>query len=74
MHHDQWHRTLNIVVPAAQQRADLEIASYAAGTAGLTEVLDAMAALADAKLTAVEREAMVARDAARIALTYGSAQ
>lgn len=74
MHHDQWRRTLDVVVPAAQQRADLETASYAAGTAGLPEVLDAMGALADAKLTALEREAMVARDAARIALTYGSAQ
>lgn len=74
MHHDQWHRTVSVVVPAAQQRADLETASYAAGTAGLPEVLDAMSALADAKLTALEREAMVARDAARISLTYGSAQ
>jgi outer membrane protein TolC len=74
MHHDQWRRTLSVVVPAAQHRADLETASYAAGTAGLPEVLDALSALADAKLTALEREAMVARDAARIALTYGSAQ
>ena len=41
---------------------------------GLPEVVDAMGALADAKLTALEREAMVARDAARIALTYGNAQ
>lgn len=74
MHHDQWRRTVSVVVPAAQQRADLETASYAAGTAGLPEVLDALSALADAKLTALEREAMVARDSARIVLTYGSAQ
>jgi len=74
MHHDQWRRTLTVVIPAAQQRADLETASYAAGTAGLPEVLDAMAALADAKLIVLEREAMVARDAARIVLTYGTAQ
>jgi cobalt-zinc-cadmium efflux system outer membrane protein len=74
MHHDQWMRTSTVVVPAAQQRADLETASYGAGTAGLAEVLEAMTALADAKLTALEREAMVMRDGARIVLTYGSDQ
>ena len=74
MHHDQWHRTMSVVVPAAQQRADLETASYAAGTAGLPDILDALTALAEAKLTALEREALVARDAARIVLTYGSAK
>jgi cobalt-zinc-cadmium efflux system outer membrane protein len=74
MHHDQWRRTSTVVVPAAQQRADLETTSYAAGTAGLADVLEAMSALADAKLTALEREATVMRDAARIVLTYGSDQ
>ncbi len=74
MHHDQWMRASTVVVPAAQQRADLETASYGAGTAGLADVLDAMTALADAKLTALEREAMVMRDGARIVLTYGSDQ
>jgi cobalt-zinc-cadmium efflux system outer membrane protein len=33
-----------------------------------------MTAFADAKLTALEREAMVTRDGARIVLTYGSNQ
>ena len=74
MHHDQWMRTSTVVAPAAQQQADLETASYGAGTAGLADVLAAMTALADAKLTALEREAMVARDGARIVLTYGSDQ
>jgi outer membrane protein TolC len=74
MHHDQWMRATGTVVPAAQHRADLETASYAAGTAGLADVLDTMNALADAKLTALEREAMVVRDGARIVLTYGSDQ
>ena len=74
MHHDQWMRTTTTVVPAAQHRADLETASYAAGTATLADVLDAMTALADAKLTALERQAMVVRDGARIVLTYGSDQ
>jgi cobalt-zinc-cadmium efflux system outer membrane protein len=74
MHHEQWMRTTGVVVPAAKQRADLETASYAAGTATLADVLDAMTALADAKLTALEREATVVRDGARIVLTYGSDQ
>jgi outer membrane protein TolC len=74
MHHEQWMRTTGAVVPAAKQRADLETASYAAGTATLADVLDAMTALADAKLIALEREAMVVRDGARIVLTYGSDQ
>lgn len=72
MHHEQWRRTLNTFLPAAQQRADLETQSYAAGRANLADVLDAMTALAEAKLTALEREAMVMRDGARIVLTYGS--
>lgn len=74
MHHDQWVRTTGVVVPAAQHRSDLETASYAAGTATLADVLDAMNALAEAKLTALERQATVARDGARIVLTYGSDQ
>ena len=74
MHHDQWMRTTGTVVPTAQHRADLETASYAAGTATLADVLEAMTALADAKLIALERQAMVVRDGARIVLTYGSDQ
>ena len=74
MHHDQWMRTAGTVVPAAQLRADLETASYAAGAATLADVLDAMTALADAKLAALERQARVVRDGARIVLTYGSDQ
>ncbi|HET6969614.1 MAG TPA: TolC family protein, partial [Phenylobacterium sp.] len=74
MHHDQWRRALDTIVPAAQRRADLETQSYAAGTANLADVIDALSSLADAKLTALEREAAVRRDAARLALTYGSDQ
>ncbi len=74
MHHAQWMRATGAVVPAATQRADLETASYAAGTATLADVLDALNALADAKLTALEREATIVRDGARIVLTYGSDQ
>jgi cobalt-zinc-cadmium efflux system outer membrane protein len=74
MHHDQWMRSTGTVVPAAKQRADLETASYAAGTASLADVLDAMTALADGELIALEREAMVVRDGARIVFTYGTEQ
>jgi cobalt-zinc-cadmium efflux system outer membrane protein len=74
MHHEQWMRTSGVVVPAAQHRADLETQSYAAGTASLADVLDALSGLAQAKLTALEREATVMRDGARIVLTYGSDQ
>lgn len=70
-HHEQWRRTVSLVLPTAQKRADLESASYGAGTATLADVLDAMTELAEAKLTALEREAMVMRDGARIELTYG---
>ncbi|MDE2488583.1 MAG: TolC family protein [Alphaproteobacteria bacterium] len=73
-HHEQWRRVLDTVLPAAQDRAALETQSYAAGRASLADVLDAMTAFADAKLSALEREAMVMRDGARIVLTYGSVQ
>jgi cobalt-zinc-cadmium efflux system outer membrane protein len=72
MRHDQWLRARDVVLPAARQQADLETASYAAGRAGMAEVLEAFTGLAEARLTALEREAAVARDAVRINLTYGN--
>ncbi|RAK60210.1 transporter [Phenylobacterium hankyongense] len=74
MHHDQWRRAVEVLAPTAEQRAHLELASYAAARAGFDDVRAALTDLADAKLTALEREAMVARDGARIVLTYGSDQ
>lgn len=71
MHHEQWMRAQTVLLPAARQQADLETASYGAGRAGLAEVLQAFTDLADARLTLIEREAAVARDAIRISLTYG---
>ncbi len=62
------------LVPLAKQRAELETAAYGAGTTGLSDVLDAFADLANAQLTALDREAAVAVDAARLTLTYGSDQ
>ena len=51
--------------------AELETASYAAGTASLSDVLQAELGLAEAVTDALDREADVARDGARIVLTYG---
>ncbi|WP_348684898.1 TolC family protein [uncultured Brevundimonas sp.] len=73
MHHDQWLRARDVVLPDALRRADLETASYGAGRAGIGEVLEAFTAVADARLEALDREAAVARDAVRLTLIYGSA-
>ena len=72
MHHDRLHRALDTLVPLAKRRADLETASYGAGTASLSDVLQAFLALAEARIDAIDRQADVARDGARIVLTYGS--
>lgn len=72
MHHEQWMRAHDVVLPAARQQADLETASYGAGRAGLSDVLQAFTDLAEAGLTTLEREAAVTRDAVRITLTYGA--
>jgi len=73
MHHEQWMRARDTLQPLAEQRVKLETSSYAAGRAGLVDIADAYAALADATLTTLEREAMVAADGARLSLTYRSA-
>ena len=72
--HEQWTRAKEVLVPTAEQKAHLEIASYAAARADYADLVEAFTGLADAKLDTLLREAMVARDAARILLTYGSEQ
>ncbi len=72
MHHEQWMRARDTLQPLAEQRVKLETASYAAGRASLADVAEAHAALADALLTTLDREAMVAADGARLSLTYRS--
>lgn len=74
MHHDHLHRAEGMLVPLAQKKADLERASYAGGTATLSDVLQAGIALAEAKVDAFNREADVVRDAVRIDLTYEPVQ
>jgi outer membrane protein TolC len=72
MHHEQWMRAHDILQPLAEQRVKLETASYAAGRASLVDVADAYAALADATLNTLDREALVAADGAQLSLTYRS--
>jgi outer membrane protein TolC len=72
MHHERLERASETLVPLADRRATLEVASYSAGTASLADALSAILALAEAKVDLINREADVARDGARITLTYGS--
>lgn len=72
MHHEQWMRARQTLLPLARQRVELETASYAAGRAGLIEVVEAQTMRADAELTVLDREAEVGRDAVRLTITYGS--
>ena len=74
MHHDRLARAATTLVPLAERRAELERASFAAGTASLSDVLQAFLAVAEAKLDALNREADATRDGARINLTYGSTE
>ncbi|HEY2050483.1 MAG TPA: TolC family protein [Caulobacteraceae bacterium] len=71
MHHELLERAQNTLVPLARQRADLESASYGAGSASLSDVLSALLALAEAQTEVVDHQADVARDGAAIVLTYG---
>ncbi|MCF8506373.1 MAG: TolC family protein [Caulobacter sp.] len=72
MRQELWARARDGRLPLALRRADLETASYAAGTAGLPNVLAAFTALADAKLDLLDKEAEALREAVRINITYGS--
>ena len=72
LHHEQFMRARDTLVPLAKRRSDLETASYAADRANLADVVSAFAALAQAELDELDREAMAERDAARIVLTYGT--
>ena len=74
MHHEQWIRARDTWLPLARRRADLETVSYSSGRATLTEVIAAQTMFVDAALRALDRESVVARDAARLVLTYGGDQ
>jgi outer membrane protein TolC len=72
MHHERLTRARSTLEPLAARKADLETASYAAGSASLEDVLSAFMALAETKIDIIDRDADVLRDAVRIVLTYGS--
>jgi len=72
MHHAQWMRARDVLQPLAEQRVTLETGSYSAGRATLTDIADAHAALADAILTTLDREATVVADGARLTLLFGN--
>lgn len=71
MHHEQWMRARDTLLPLARKQSKLEMASYSAGRAGLLEVIAAEAMLARTELDTLDREAAVARHATRLVLTYG---
>lgn len=72
MHHVQWMRARGVLQPLALERVSLETASYGAGRATLVDLADAQAALADARLNTLDREATVVADGVRLNLLYGS--
>ncbi len=71
MHHQRLMNARNTLVPLAKRRAELDMASYAAGKLDLGSALLSTLALAEAEVDALSREADVARDAIRINYTYG---
>ena len=70
MHHQRLMNARNTLVPLARRRAELDMASYAAGKLDLGSALLSTLALAEAEVDALSREADVARDAVRIYYTY----
>ena len=73
MHHEQLANARTRLVPLAKKRAELDLASYAAGKLDLGTALLSTLALAEAEVDALAREAEVARDAIRINYIYGEA-
>lgn len=71
MHMQRLNNARNTLVPLAKRRAELDMASYAAGKLDLGSALLSTLALAEAEVDALSREADVARDAIRINYTYG---
>lgn len=73
--HDMHHRRLDnartTLVPLARRRAELDLASYGAGTLDLGSALLSSLALAETEVDALAREAAVAREAIQISFTYG---
>ena len=71
MHMRRLENARNTLVPLAKRRAELDMASYAAGKLDLGSALLSTLAEAEAEVDALSREADVARDSIRINYTYG---
>ena len=71
MHMRRLENARNTLVPLAKRRAELDMASYAAGKLDLGSALLSTLAEAEAEVDALSREADVARDTIRINYTYG---
>lgn len=71
MHHQRLMNARQTLIPLAKRRAELDMASYAAGKLDLGSALLSTLAEAEAEVDALSREADVARDAIRINFTYG---
>jgi outer membrane protein TolC len=71
MHQQRLMNARQTLVPLAKRRAELDMASYAAGKLDLGSALLSTLALAEAEVEALSREADVARDVIQINYTYG---
>lgn len=74
MHHEQWMRARDTLLPLARRKVELERASYSAGRAMLLDLIEAEAGLARTELDMLDREAAFFREEARLALTFGDVQ
>lgn len=68
--HRQWQRAREELLPLARDRADLEMASFAAGRAELLDVIDAIKALALLEIEILDREQAAVEAAVKLRLTY----
>ncbi|WP_294121672.1 TolC family protein [Sphingomonas sp.] len=73
-HYAQYARAKDTIVPLAEQRAKLDLASYEAGQLNLGLALTSTIDAAEAELNLFDREAETVRGAVMIKLTYGSEQ
>lgn len=71
MHMQRLENARKALVPLAKRRAELDMASYAAGKLDLGSALLSSLAFAEAEVDALSRETDVARDSVRINYTYG---
>lgn len=66
----QWQRARDELLPLARERAELEMASFAAGRAELLDVIEAIKALALLEIEILEREEAAVEAASELRLTY----